>query len=373
MTTDDLFDDEPTTVDTDMAIEDEGQEIEHQEEIEGEEISATETDADGEIEAAEGETATDDTQGDLTGVEKYLSDYGIIAGQITYEDGEKINFNDLNPEEQYNVLQSLTSEARPSIEDEYDLDDGEIELLNDIRNSGANIQEYMNTLINSHVQQTMAVRDSFDVDYTNMPDDAVFLKWLQETNTEISEEDALEALRTQKTNEGIYKSQVDNLRAQYVNMQQQYKSDRQVEENREREELLETDRYEIVTAVEKIDNIGGAQVSDQMKNEVLHSLLEINDQGDPLIMEEMFSDPERLFKAAWFMRYGESYLENVDKYWKRKESESYKRGRAEAIEGSPESTSGMSRNHVIPKPGKGAGGENHNGKPDSIDALWDNE
>jgi len=336
------------------------------------------TDASG----ADGGTVGDGTDGDgsgsgtdgddiLTGVERYLADYGIVGGKITYDDGASVDFDSLSADEQYTVLQSLSTDARPTVEEEYDLASEEIQLLNDIRNSNRSVSEFMSDVINKQVAKSFAARDANSVDYNEMPDDAIFLSWLKHVEPDLTEEEAIIAMGRQKENESIYTKQVASLRGQLNDKQAQAKASEEAEVSKEKVAALEADRYEIVSAVENIDNIGGAEVTDQMKNEVLHSLLEINDQGDPLIMEEMFSDPERLFKAAWFMKYGESYLDNVDKYWRRKESEAFKQGRQDVLNGAPGSANGMSRNDIIPKPGKDVGQGRQTGRPDNIDALWD--
>jgi len=305
----------------------------------------------------------------LTAVERYLSDYGIVGGRITYEDGTSAVFDELPEEEKYTILQSLAVEGKTSLEKEYDLDKSEIGLLNAIRESKLPADEFISTIVNEQVEKSLALRDSSSLDYNNMPDDAVFLKWLQEVDPAISQEEALEKLERQKEDVDIFKNQVNSIRDQFIDHQNKITAQKRELESSKQMEAIEEDRNIIVNSVEYIDNIGGAEVTDQMKNEVLHSLLEVNNQGDPLIMEEMFSDPERLFKAAWFMKYGESYMNNVDKYWRRKESEAYKKGREDIISGAPDTQTSMSRNDVVPNTTKAAQGK----KPvaDDVDALWD--
>jgi hypothetical protein len=370
MTVDSLFDDDENIIE-------EGEEIVEAVEGEGEatdnvvaegEAVAEEQGAEGEAVEETGEENEDPAK--LTGVERFLTDFGIVGGEITYEDGESVNFYELSDDEQYTILQELSSGARPTIEDEYDLDDTEVQLLNAIRNSGGTVEDYIGNLINDQVNKSMTLRDAVSVDYKNMPDDAIYLKWISEVNPEMTQDEALEALETQKKNETLYRGQVDSLRGQYVQLQNDEAARLRQEAENERFSLLEDDRREIVSVVESIDNISGAEITPYMKNEVLHSLLEINDQGDPLIMEEMFSNPEKLFKAAWFMKYGESYMDNVDKFWRKRESESYKRGRMDLLNGAPESPDGMARNNVIPRPGNNEGGGRRD-KPSSIDALWE--
>ena len=342
--------------------------------VEGEEGANISLEGDGTPEPIPTPTSAPTEQEDnlLSGIDKYLSDYGIVGGMITYEDGSSESFTDMSSEDQYNVLQSLSEDSRPSIEETYNLEESEINLLNDIRSSGKPVEEFINQLIGDSVNKSMAVRDSMSVDYTNMPDDSIYLKWLSDINPEITEQEALETLEAQKENKSLFDKQVVSLRNQFsTNQDIKVKAEKTREDN-ETYNQIETDRHEIVRVVENIDNIGGAELTDQMKNEVLHSLLEVNDQGDPLIMEELFSDPERLFKAAWFMKYGESYMGNYDKYWMRRESAAYKKGQQDTINGAPNTPQGMSKNNVVPKPGNGGSNvPQHTGANDGIDALWE--
>jgi hypothetical protein len=36
--------------------------------------------------------------------------------------------------------------------------------------------------------------------------------------------------------------------------------------------------------------------------------MELNDNKDPILMEKLFGSPEAMFKANWFLNYGESYM-----------------------------------------------------------------
>jgi hypothetical protein len=69
---------------------------------------------------------------DLTGVEQFLTAYGVQGGVITYEDGSA-RFSELDSAEQAEILSSLVSESVPSIEEKYNLDEDEVNLLNTAR------------------------------------------------------------------------------------------------------------------------------------------------------------------------------------------------------------------------------------------------
>jgi hypothetical protein len=71
------------------------------------------------------------------------------------------------------------------------------------------------------------------------------------------------------------------------------------EENKVFSEQLEAQRHEIVETVEDINDIGGASISSEMKEYLLHDIMELNDNRDPM-MEKLFGSPEAMFKANWF-------------------------------------------------------------------------
>jgi hypothetical protein len=52
---------------------------------------------------------------------------------------------------------------------------------------------------------------------------------------------------------------------------------------------------------EDINDIGGASISSEMKEYLLHDIMELNDNRDPILMEKLFGSPEAMFKANWFL------------------------------------------------------------------------
>jgi hypothetical protein len=66
---------------------------------------------------------------------------------------------------------------------------------------------------------------------------------------------------------------------------------KQEENNKVFSEQLEAQRHEIVETVEDINDIGGASISSEMKEYLLHDIMELNDNRDPM-MEKLFGSPE---------------------------------------------------------------------------------
>jgi hypothetical protein len=74
-----------------------------------------------------------------------LTAYGVQGGVITYEDGSSARFQNLILL-RAEILSSLVSESVPSIEEKYNLDEDEVNLLNTLRDSDMTSEEFINRL-----------------------------------------------------------------------------------------------------------------------------------------------------------------------------------------------------------------------------------
>jgi argonaute-like protein implicated in RNA metabolism and viral defense len=92
---------------------------------------------------------------------------------------------------------------------------------------------------------------------------------------------------------------------------------KQEENNKVFSEQLEAQRHEIVETVEDINDIGGASISSEMKEYLLHDIMELNDNRDPILMEKLFG-VLRLCLNQLVLNYGEAYMTETNSYWKNK-------------------------------------------------------
>jgi hypothetical protein len=284
---------------------------------------------------------------DVPAIEQYLSQFGILGGIIQFEEGESKHFDELSEVEKFNVLKDLADSNNPKIEDEYGLDEQEIGLLNYLRNQGKPINESLEELAQQRAAQLLALNNSASEDFTNMDDDAITMRWLKETDPEASEEDLAEELTRQKESK-LYTKNANRLREQFVTEQNNAVTLQKQQEQEAFLAELESQRSEIATAVNAINEVAGFEVSNNDKNEILHDLLEVNEHGDSLFMEEVFSSPENLFKAAWFYKNGNNILDNLEKYYKGEIAKAYQNGKSEAINGLSRSPISGSRSSSEP-------------------------
>lgn len=268
------------------------------------------------------------------GVEEFLGQFGIDGGMIEFEDGERKHFHDLTESEKANVLTSLAESGAESITDKYDLDSSEVQLINDARNAGMPMEEYINQLADERVSQMMAIQESASTDYTTMSEDGIYTSFLKDSNPDASEQEIADELEIQKQGK-FYKDTVARVREQYVAGQAEEFSRAEQAGLREVQEKLEQERFEIVSAVQAIDKVSDWKVTDEDKNAVLEKILEVNEHNDPIFLQEAFSSPENIFKAAYLYYNAEEKFDQMQSHFKKEMQEKYKQGRADALNGMP--------------------------------------
>ena len=266
----------------------------------------------------------------LTGIEKYLSQFDIEAGMIQFEDGTSTHFKDLEPDKQAEVLSNLHDTNAKTIEEKYGLDENEVGLINYLRTNNLKVEDYIESLAQERVNSMTAASQATTEDYENMSDDAVYLKFLKESNSEATAEELeadLEKAKEQKSFEKTAKA----LREGYKVSQQQEIAGIKDSEAEEFSKMLEQQREEVVNTVANIDSISGITLNKDAKNSLLDQVLNVTDSGDSMFMADVFGDPEKLFNAAFWYYYGPDVFKQKETYWKAEKSRAYKLGRESAL------------------------------------------
>ena len=268
----------------------------------------------------------------LTGIEMFLSQYGIEGGIIQFEDGSTSHFNDLDDKKQAEILNQLQENPSKAIAEKYELDGNEIGLINYLRTNKLTIDDLVNNIVNERLQSYKSIQESNTIDFEKMGDDAIYAAFLKTSNPDIKEEELEEELEKAKTL-STYKNQVEAYRKQFKAQQEQLKVQEKQNELQQLKDEIEQDRQAVVQAVMPLKDIAGIELNDNVKNEVLDSILHVNEDGDSLFMEEVFGDPVKLFNAAFWYNYGSQLLKERDAYWKKEKSAAYKRGREDVLKG----------------------------------------
>lgn len=266
----------------------------------------------------------------VTGIEMYLAQFDIEAGMVQFEDGTSQHFNDLDAARQAEILQQLHGTQATAIENQYGLDENEIGLLNYLRENKLSVEQMVDQMVAERVATMTTLQEMSSEDFTKMDADALYMKWLKDTSPEATPEQLSSDLGKAKELSN-YNKLTETLRTQFTKAQQEAVTAATEEQRVASAELVESQRQEIVNAVVGMTELAGIQLDQNTKNTVLDHILETNEEGDSAFMDEVFSDPKTLFKAAFWYVYGESLVAQRDEYWKKEKSAAYKRGKEDAL------------------------------------------
>jgi len=224
---------------------------------------------------------------------------GITNSEITIIDEkgveQKVNFNDLSKEEQLEILNPI---AEP---EDNNLDDSEIDLINRLRENNWTVEDFLENYKQSIIDSLGNTSDqNYDIDAYD--DQELFLLDLK-NKYDLTDEELVKELDKELQDENLFKKKVDILRAEYKQLEDQYKETQKQEFAQQQEEQYNRFSETMVNVALETPEFYGIELEDDEKNEVLSFLLDLDDNGTSTFYKTL-NDPKKLYEAAWFLRYG---------------------------------------------------------------------
>lgn len=232
-------------------------------------------------------------------LDEYLKLRGIENGKITIIDEnneeKEVSFYDLSQEDQLEILTTQEEVESP------DLDESEIELINHLRTNNLSVdaflENYKQSIIDSLGEQSS---QSYDIDAYS--DQELYVLDLK-NKYGFTDEELVKQLEKELEDEPLFKKKVDVLRAEYKQLEDQYKEAQKAEFEKEREEQYNQFSETMVNVALETPDFYGIDLEDDDKNEVLSFLLDLDENGTSEFYKTL-NDPKKLYEAAWFLRYG---------------------------------------------------------------------
>lgn len=256
-----------------------------------------------------------------------LKDKGINPDSVKFqnENGEieEKRFEDLTKEEQLQILNYN------EIQDNYGLEDDEVGLINELRESNLSVDEYKQLIANKAIQEFVANNDSttstYEVD--SIPDDELYIIDLKAKIPELTDEDANSELELAKQNETLYQKKIQSIRNEY-----KQKEDLLVKQQEEEQRLAnekEAQEFEntIIETIQENDTIdlgeSSLRLSEDDMNEVASFILDSDAAGVRYIAKAL-NDPKTLVGMAWYALKGKEAFSQISEYYKQKITEAAK-------------------------------------------------
>ena len=229
---------------------------------------------------------------------------GIENGKILIADDDnntqEVDFHTLPVEEQLTILN-----PEPEVNN-YDLDDSEIELLNQLRWNNQSPEEFLANYRQSIIDE-LDVAQTKDYDIDAYDDSELYILDLK-NRIDLSDEELAKELNKELQDEPLFKKKVEALRNEYKQLEDQYRQTQQDEAERQTQEQYDQFSETMVNTAIATPEFYGIELEDDEKNEVLSFLLDVDDTGISQFSKTL-NDPTKLYEAAWFLRYGKESFE----------------------------------------------------------------
>lgn len=245
-------------------------------------------------------TPEKESQEELSIIDEFLSLNGISNGTIKFidEDNKETekNFYELTKEEQLEVLNSFMQNPEQA-------DTPEQQFLQYLEGNNLSVNDFLAKYKDEVVKElTAQYEPNYEIDAYD--DEELFLLDLK-SKYDLTDDELKAELEKELQNDVLFKKKVDSLRSEYKKLEDQYKENQQAEFNKQREEEYNKFADTIVDIAVKNSEFYGIELEDSEKNEVLSFLLDLDDNGASEFYKEL-NKPDRLYEAAWFLKYGKS-------------------------------------------------------------------
>lgn len=287
------------------------------------------------------------------------SDFDLAKELLTLQgisDMNKIKFEDESGAVVEKSWDSLSNNEKLMIlshqeDPDTSLDEAEIELINQIRESGMTPDQYIQSL-----QTSEPPVPTYEVD--SMSDDELFcLDLLDKVGSDnITDEELQQALDNAKANENLFKKQVASLRVYYKDLEDNRMQQAEIEKQEAAEQEFNTFSNNIIESIRNFNALEDTPVELSLEEmDDLANYILTRDASGYSEFGRLLNDPVQFTKAAFWMLKGPEILSEMQKQIK----EAYLRGYNET----------HTTNKVFTKPSSSKGNNNK----DSQYAYFDEE
>ena len=243
-------------------------------------------------------------------INKILESKGINPHEILYEDenGEevKVNFYELDPEEQLNLLHYNPSQ--------YDLDDKEVEAINFFRENDISLEDYTEYVKQTAIEEYTKTSSSYDID--SYSDEEVYSALLKDQFPTLTDEEIGMEIEKEKTNTALFEKKVSQIR-EYYKVQADDIKQQEAEESNQKEQLeLDETKKQLANAAVSTEELMGFEIDDNDRREAFKFIFDKSVNGKSAFFK-LLEDPQKLFKVALFALKEEEINKTLEQEFKK--------------------------------------------------------
>jgi hypothetical protein len=235
---------------------------------------------------------------------EFLEENGIKDSKVKIvneqNEEEEVDFNTLSKEDKLDILSSFKEvEVMETPENAF---------LQELEKNNLTVEEFLKQYAEEVAQSVKGTTEvNYDIDaYDN---DELFILDLK-TKYDLTDEELLAELEKEKANEELFTKKTEALRTQYKELEDEYKKAQQLEFEKEQQDKYQEFSNTMVDVAVNTPEFYGLELEDSEKNEVLSYLLDLDENGNSMFYNDL-NDPNRLYEAAWFLKYGKSAFDAI--------------------------------------------------------------
>lgn len=273
-----------------------------------------------EVESEEGEKPAEAEEVEDDAMTSFLKSKGIADPskiQFENENGEieDVDFNSLSREEQLTMIQELTDPG---------LSDHEVQVVNYLRQNKVTFDQVIDYFANQRLEEYLNEhpedrhQKNYSIDEYN--DDELYLADLKSKYPSFSDEELLSKLNIAKSDEDLFKKEVDILRESYKAQEDQMLKDAELAEQQQYEDLQNNllnavSAFNEVSLDTKDSESDSLVIEDSDKRQILSYLLDQDKDGKSQFVKDI-ENPNTLIELAWYRTHGRDVIDGISQYWK---------------------------------------------------------
>lgn len=272
-------------------------------------------------------------------ISQLLIDKGINPEGVKFVNDnnqiEEKHWNDLTAEEQYNILSQQETPPAPNVADQ--LSNEELQLLNYMRANNLTPSEFYELSVQNGIQNYIGSQGQPSYQVDEFSDDELYLADLQLRAPDATEEELLQSLESAKANPDMYQKQIQGLRKEYADLEEQNQQEEAALRNEQAQEQYRQFSETIFDSINSLSGIGGIDIEleDSDKQDIATLILG-HDQAGVNYLQKALSDPNTLTSVAWFLLKGRDTIDGIINYFTKEISKvrenSFRRGQESFVD-----------------------------------------
>lgn len=250
-----------------------------------------------------------------------LKSKGVDPSSVKFQndDGtvESKPFDKLSKEEQLQILGFDDSE------DNYGLDDEEVNLINHLRSNHLTVKDYTDFIARQAVQQYVDSQQGESYSVDTISDDELYLMDLS-TRLNLTEEEAVAELESAKSNPSLYQKKVQGIREEYKQREDALLKQKEQEQEAAFSKQAHEFEQTIINAIQANGDIdlgdSKLSLSNEDKDDIASFILDTDSTGVRYIARAL-NDPKTLVKMVWYALKGEEAFSEINNYYRKQISE----------------------------------------------------